>query len=382
MEKYTIYANCVEELQKVFNRYAKKAEKIGLKPSLTIGEKYPKKCKMYAYDEITHTTKHVDDSVVEVCDVEIYFPEYKLGDYTVAAVIEHDEKGNLVYPYGDNIIPMEYTRGQGICEHCRTNHARKRTILLIDKIGKFRQVGTNCVKEYTGVNDYDLIRAFQSVETILLDSDIDGMNEYKGTSCGSYTETAYYLAKCIHYTLENGYTKECKYEACEIKPNDKDNQLAEKVMEYFAELETTDTFMNNIKLSLSREYTKRVNGFIAYAFTAYTKDKEKAKQAETKKISEHYGKVGDKIVIDVTGKCITSYPVSYGYYNSQIVCVFKFVDKDNHVFIWKTSSGFAADNQDRIDNEGVYTGKIKAKIKEHSEYKGEKQTIITWVKAV
>lgn len=68
MKKYTIYANCVEELQKVFNRYAKKAEKIGLKPSLTIGEKYPKKCKMYAYDEITHTTKHVDDSVVEVCD--------------------------------------------------------------------------------------------------------------------------------------------------------------------------------------------------------------------------------------------------------------------------------------------------------------------------
>lgn len=382
MNKYTIFANRAEELQKMFNRYAKKAEKIGLNASLIIGDTYAKKCKMYEYDEVQHCVVKVGESVIEVCDVEINFPEYKLGNYTVAAVIEHGADGNLVYPYGNNIIPMTYTKGQGICEHCRTNHERKKTILLIDGLGKFRQVGTNCVKEYTGVSDFDLVRAFQSVESILLDSDIDGKNIYTGTKTGNYTETGYYLAKCIHYILENGYTKECKYEACDLKPNENDNQLAEKVMEYFENLNTDDTFMNNIKLSLSREYTKRVNGFIAYAYAAYRKVQEKAQQAESKKLSEHYGKVGEKIIVDVVGKCITSYPVSYSYYDSQIVSIYKFVDKDNHVFIWKTSSGFAADNQDRIDNEGNYTGKIKATIKEHNEYNGEKQTVITRVKAV
>ena len=45
--------------------------------------------------------------------------DYKLGDYTVAAVIEHGEEDkNLVYPCGDYKIPNKYNTGKGICEHC------------------------------------------------------------------------------------------------------------------------------------------------------------------------------------------------------------------------------------------------------------------------
>lgn len=370
--KYTIFANRLEELLKVYHRYAKKAQSIGLDSTLNVGEIYVKEIPCYVDDHIHKISERKDDIPVRVVDVELSFPDYKLGEYTVAAVIDHtaEKNGNLVYPYGDVIIPSRYNSGVGICEHCHTAHRRNKTILLTDKDGNFRQVGTNCLKEYTGISEMSLVNAFQAIAITLEISDAE-----KGSYTGEkeLEKTVDYVAKCVNYIHRYGYAKSTKSEAHMLDFTEKDREIAEKVIDYFASQEFSNTFYHNISVNCKEKYTKKENGFLAYAYVAYRTEMEKA--AENAK-TEFFGNVGDKIELSVTGKILTSYANSYGsIYNVVETFIYEFKDKDGHIFIWKTSSDFEL-------TDGIFNGKIKATIKSHNEYNGKKQTIITRVKAV
>lgn len=372
---YTIFANRIDELQKAFNKYVKKANAIGLEASMTIGTPYPKKVNVYENDHINHITRKTGTTVIEVADVEINFPEYKLGNYTVIAVLEHnDTENNMVYPCGDVEVPKRYFTAKGICEHCGTNHKRVKTIVLKDTNDNYKQVGKACLKEYTGVDDTDIVKAYVAITAITMEGNAD--NGWFGavSTNNKYTTTIDYLAKCVHYINNKGYVKDVtKYEACEIKTEDittEDYKNAETVINYFTNIETDNTFINNIKAALSHEYTNKVNGFIAYAYVAYQKEIEKAKVNEANATVEYYGTVGQKFKdIAVTGRVIAGYGTAYGWTN-----IIEFKDNNNHIYIWKTTNGI------EVDNNGNWTGTISGTIKEHTEYKGTKQTIVTRVK--
>ena len=368
---YTIFANRLNDLEKAYRRYAKKANAIGLETSMEVIKRYPKKIAVYENDHINKVTVRTGWTVVEVVDVEINFPEYKLGNYTVVAVLEHTDNGNTVYNCTEEEVPTRYFTAKGICEHCGTNHKRVKTIVLKDVEGTYKQVGRACLKEYTGVDDVDLVGAYEALNNITLDADAN--NGWFGTAPkNDYTETNIYLAKCINYIKNNGYVKDVtKYDACKIKSNeltDEDYKDAETVIDYFKNIETTDTFINNIKVAVNNEYIDRVNGFVAYAYVAYTKAIEKNKNNE---IIEFYGNVNDKFKdIEVIGRVLTGYATYYGWTN-----IIEFKDNNNHVFIWKT------DKNIDVNNDGTWTGTISGTIKAHNDYKGTKQTVVTRVKA-
>lgn len=107
-----------------------------------IGEPYVKELTIYGYDEIAHATIDKGTAHVDVVNVSVVFPDYKLGEYDVIGVIDHtfSTKENAVYPCGDWNIPTKYRKGQGICEHCRTNHKRSKTVILMNKSGEYKQV--------------------------------------------------------------------------------------------------------------------------------------------------------------------------------------------------------------------------------------------------
>ncbi len=81
------------------------------------------------------------------------------------------------------------------------------------------------------------------------------------------------------------------------------------------------------------------------------------------KVSDHVGQVGDKVDLDVkyvrTGCYSTQFGTTY---------VHTFEDSDGNEFVWKTSSCSGFDS---------YKLHIKATIKDHDEYNGVKQTILT-----
>lgn len=102
-------------------------------------------------------------------------------------------------------------------------------------------------------------------------------------------------------------------------------------------------------------------------------------------MSEYIGEVGKRI--SITATLINDYSFT-SYYGRmpQETTIYTFKDKDNNVFCWKTSGSLGMDKTDKRDNyyrEFVRRGDTftcKATVKEHSEYKGTKQTVLTRIK--
>jgi len=97
---------------------------------------------------------------------------------------------------------------------------------------------------------------------------------------------------------------------------------------------------------------------------------EKERQAKAEK-SFYFGTVGDKVELELTFKKVFWYDTQFGS-----MSIYIFEDADGHQFKWNTSSGFGTNLE-----EGDIV-KIKGTIKEHSEYNGIKQTVLTRCKLV
>lgn len=376
---YTIMASAFPEVEKVFNRYAKKARTQNLHCELNVLSTYVKEVPVYDVDHTTQTQYKVGTTAIDVMDIELIYPEYKLGNFEVIAVIEHGENNaNMVYPCGDFEIPTKYFNGKGVCEHCNTNHMRVKTVLLKDMTDDtLKQVGTGCLKEYTGVTEYTLVNSYKALDSIINDSMAD--RGVYGIPEKHYVPTLDYLARCIHVYNKHGYTKDNKNMANKVKEyeiTEGEYEEARNVITFFTECDlVTDAFFNDTKIAVTNEYCKPISGFIAYAYVLYMKEKERLeklakRQAECENTT-YYGEVGTKIKnMEVTGRCVGSYDTFYDY-----VYIYRFVDKDGHIFIWKTSKVI-----DTVD--GVFTGTLNGTIKEHNEYNGERQTVVTRCKTV
>lgn len=106
----------------------------------------------------------------------------------------------------------------------------------------------------------------------------------------------------------------------------------------------------------------------------YTK---KIEEAETKlkaqtSTSQHVGEVGEKLTVVVAYIHTASWENSYGYggyWNTGVTNLHTFKDEQGNVFTWKTDKFIEADYGTKMI--------IKGTVKDHSEYKGTKQTVLT-----
>lgn len=98
-------------------------------------------------------------------------------------------------------------------------------------------------------------------------------------------------------------------------------------------------------------------------------------------MSEYIGTVGQKIIVEVTYKNRFEYTTHYTYYG-ETHRIFKFEDASGNCIVWNTT-GWIEDKK-FVDKHGmckpIFPGsklQITATVKEHSEYKGTKQTVIS-----
>lgn len=112
------------------------------------------------------------------------------------------------------------------------------------------------------------------------------------------------------------------------------------------------------------------------------------KIAEEKAKSQYIGQVGDKIDKVVTLVFIADYDVpSFRGYGMTTMSVYGFVDDDGNMLVWKTGGCLYIEHEVKgfIENEYAHKGDrihIKATIKDHSEYDGQKQTVLSRVKLI
>ena len=401
MQIYKCFKSDFEDLTKRINRITKKLTTHNKKWTFEVITETIEEVSVIDYRNIDNVPmwqfkpKNKGKIAVDVISYTFEMESLKLGEYEVIAVLEHnaiqDSQENLIHVIKEGItIPLQYRTVKSICEHCNSDRQRNKTVLLQDNTGTIKQVGTTCIKEYTGIDGTDIINNYMDIHNICITEvnvDYDKIGNYP-----KYTSTLNYLAACIQLITESGYSKEVtKYKAWEIaeqsNPDKKYIDKAQQVINYFKNQTFTESqdFLNNIKLYLSQEYTK-ISGFIAYAYIAYEKqlEYEAKKQAEqaNKKQSEFVGNIGDKIQIELTLKKRIAYETNYTYYGGTSY-IYIFEDKEGNSYKWNSANFL----EKVINNECIAINEgdsliLKGSIKAQEEYKGIKQTVLTRCKLI
>lgn len=151
-----------------------------------------------------------------------------------------------------------------------------------------------------------------------------------------------------------------------------EDSLIEELKGYIMCQEPNTSFIQNLQAILKDGYViDKMFGYVVCIHNMYMKSKEKelknALKTKLNSESAYVGVEGAKVTIDVTFTNVNWYESAF---NGKVVStgMFSFLDDDNNQIVWKTSAGKA------LDIGSKYT--VTAKVKEHKDYRGVKQTII------
>lgn len=314
--------------------------------------------------------------------------DYKVGDYELVAELEHTGVGNIIRQINYDIqVPTTYRDVPCRCEHCNTTRRRNNTFLLVDKNNNFKQVGKNCLNEYTGIDTLSILNKVSSI-SFLLRQDLEQDEEFKewlkSNSAPKYEPLDYMANIMYQIILDKGYSKESNNPFAEIEQYKYRDELEPKVEEILNVVNTDwysddNDYCHNVKVVLSLGYVEYrhwrillsyINSAVRYL------QKQEQKKLELEGLNNDYlGQVGDKVEFEIqTMRLLYTRQTNYSY-RGETSYVYRIVTTNNQVVIWKTSTSVDCDNRMLIDA-STFTG-LKGTIKELNEYKGEKQTIIT-----
>jgi len=388
--QFEIPACNIETLEQKIKKLNRKALKLNCQPITleTIGtiEKTPVSNNQdlndyYFYHNITTTYHKIQLSGISPI----------IAGYELIASCEAMENGTLIKTIPGKTYPEQY-RELLICEHCNSDRKRKYTFIVRHiEADTYKMVGKSCLKDFLGHVDPQFYASYLEIINISDDNEFDGIpNSAMRYDIQSYMNI---VAAVIR---EKGFLSRSKSSELEgvlptsdiaekiitdilgkytINITDNDKKLAEDALNWCKNLPeyNLNDYMYSIHL-LSQERTIRTKdfGFVASIIPAYVKMIEKQIEAERKatmtkeqSISDYVGTPGEKIQIELTYVKFFHYDTMFG-----TTWIHKFEDNNGNIFVWKTSKALT-------DIKCSDSLKLKGSIKEHNEYKGEKQTILT-----
>ena len=372
IEKDT-YDKALDEFKNKFNKIVAKAEKYGVAtPSYTIKE-----------TEIDY--EGID---VEVYEIEITMDEViRIGEYELVGINQLNVNEYIFTSLTDVVVPKEI-QTKYICEHCNTNRKRKIYYIVQNQKDKsFKVVGSSCTKEYLGID----INTFHSKITRIMDD----LSEFSSRKINiqtirvenvltnliaiyklnedllTYNYSTYkdWLKSFMYdLTIGNAYNQEV--EDVEIYIKQHKEELHKEVQEVLNELDKmqddNEYIFNLKKILIGKEFMNKK--FVSYILYSYMlvhnriKARRRREMKANKNSNEYLGTVGDKIELGVTVEKVLKFE---GYYGT--TCMNILTDEQGNTLVWSTG---------RALEEGKEY-KLKGAIKEHKEYKGTKQTILT-----
>ena len=377
MTTYTIPAIAKEELQKKLERLKKKANSYGNKLEWRFGEEKVVDRNVYSVDPVTQVLYKTSTDKVFGIEINIDSDIIRKDGYTVIAQIEAIDNGqNIVKMFGEGEPEQAWYTTKLFCEHCGTARVKRFAYIVKDETGHAKMVGKTCLKDYCGI-DPKFIAMNQEIGDLI-------ENEYgiDDFDFGSHGEYAFDVMKAVaianDIVKQFGYVKSCEdnstktqlmIEVGKTEPSEESKKLAEEMKEYYSRIDYKDLtdFQCNIKNLLQSGYTRIRNlGYIAYAPVDYLRMKEQQEQEqlrnEAKGNSEYIGNIGEKITVDLKeAKIITSWETVYG-----ITFLWKFITTDGNTLVWKASRYQECEPKH-----------ITGTVKDHKEYDGEKQTVLT-----
>lgn len=369
---------------------------------------------------------------VEFAEVKVVGGEIKLAGWTLVARVEPfaDQKSEkmdaLFHCVPGQTVPEEFkNRKHGDCDHCHKPRTRRETFILRHEDGRYAQVGRNCIRDFLGHADPDtqLWMATAWMELIEgLGGGEDGW-EMGGNGPRVYG-TRHLLAVSAAIVEAHGYVSAAVGEEKRLSttrervaiwfdppkpPKGEEPVVLEEVTDaHYAKadlvhawvLANTDAteYFSNLRLILSNERVQsRHLGYAVSAVSAYnramdiedTRHRQGAEWADKLSKLSYLGEIGKRQVFEVKVISIKPFDSEFGTKN-----LINFEDAAGNMLIWWASGDLEniVGYPGTTDANGWYTPgnprrkdelfKIKATVKEHKDYKGAKQTVLSRVSAL
>ncbi len=381
----------------------KRAAKKGLSGSFSWrwGRAYvqviPCDCETCVHVPRFHDPRRVDRIVLVV---EGESPKYQ--GWSFLAALDHlsgdaGEAVNVIRAVpGAAKLPTEYRTRGPVCDHCKTKRRRGATYVVQHDDGRTVQVGSTCIADFLG---RDALRAAALAELLAsIASACD--DEDEGGSWGSARETEFrlddvlgYVAMAIRHagwiprsrTREEGglATADLAMIIREIKRTGRyqrgeedlralnleegDVARVERAVAWAEAIpEDTDSdYLHNLRaIARCNLVTHKTLGLAASIIAACEREDAKRAAKDRPAAPAYFGKVKERARFVLTCVGYSAFDTLYGTTH-----LFRFQDSNGSVAVWKASS------QQEIRQGGTYT--IVGTVKEHGEYKGRPQTVLT-----
>lgn len=387
---YTIVADDLADFEKKYRRIARKFEKLGRAvPAYSIGSK-----------RTVNGTYIVDGddypcivSVIDVTFGEGDISRQKLyGDYEFVGSASYLEDGESFVSFtrdseDDEFSIRSLVKEPTHCDHCGIKRKRNKVYILRNiETGNYMQVGNSCMKDLFGIGIADAISEFFGFVDAIDEFDEDNISSSVGQA-NPAVNTIVFLAKCVSL-FNSGERWISKKEAFEtnkkssveiilygndfcVEISNSDIEIANEVIHFVNSLDANSEYIENLQQVLSQEnISYKLAGIAGSAVPMFYRNPKKAKDAEAKE-TRWYGNVDDKI--EFTGTVLVAARFE-GHYGSSIVLVvgtdagevFKTTYTGRSDAIWALAVGDTC----------TLTGTVK----DHTEYNGDKQTVLTRVK--
>lgn len=402
MSKFSIPEMNMDSLEKKLTRIRNKAAKYGCEFRYErIGEHF-EECKT---DEIGEDGKRMTE-LVRFIDIEVEGKAIANG-WQFAASLDYTAQGNIISGVEGLEIPERYYTCAPWCEHCKTRRDRKSSYIVYNiETGEFKQVGRACLQDFTNGLNAEMVAQYESWF-----KECEEASEFSGL--GGWLERYYRTDDLMTAAVETiriyGYVKRdfgvcctadralnlykvwahfplgmaresllADYDEAVSRGFDMtraaSRELAATVRSWILNNDRNDNYFHNLKVACAGEFaTWKTVGLVVSAFPAHDRELERQaeiaererKAAEAVAKSAWVGNVGDRVTVTIADfRTVISWETQWG-----TTFVYKLTDAEGHEYTWKTSCWF--------DDDKCIGKVIKGTVKDHTEYRGVKQTELT-----
>lgn len=409
MAQYFIPAHKFESFDREVKRIAKKCRKAGVEYTYEVGNVTTIEVVVHENYVVRKNLKYT--TMMDVYPVELDIKLKHNGWNVLGVVVDADGIQQAHFDNNTELAKKYLHVDMCRCDHCHTRRARKSVCVLEHEDGRQMVIGTTCVKEFTDGLDGSLCKEILEFFNgkYHMDINIDdrrcycSMDEFENYfgGVGSVRERAsrYYLTKeFVSYAAalidKYGYVSKAMAEDCcgELTPTaflidifiedvckgdecvlEKHKAIAEKAIEWCKNLnddEIHSPYLLNLRELCRDDFcTPRHWGMLVSLVPTYKREIEKREAAKNTVPSEYISEVGTRTTFDVKLLADITFEDFNCYARDIITKHVVKMDCGGNVLVWITEKN----PQKEIGD----TFKITGTVKEHSEYKGVKQTVLT-----
>lgn len=300
----------------------------------------------------------------------------------VDMITDDDNAGSTTTP-----DPAWYTVAAH-CDHCDTTRRRNYTFIVEHPTMGRKQVGSNCLEEYTGIDPVAalLYAEVRDIPALTDDEDIDA-GHYNAAIHANVYPLKSTLAYAVALNRVHGFIPASKQGSNKatlldllnrsITVTDDDRAEAERIIAWFingdASADPRSTLSkeftaNCVSITLNGYVDARHMGYVAFMPVAYGNAVKRA-EAKPERASKHIGATGEKV--SASNATIKLTATTRGYYG--YTYIYEFTTMDGNILVWFASKPVSS----IIPVDGTATVDVRGTVKKHDQYRGVNRTVLT-----